>query len=228
MAADLKRQIRTRPSLTESFANSSTCHDSRFSVGGQRRIGPAAGQRRIGSAAKQQVRRCKKRRAAAEHFVDDAAGEAAAGSEVAELCAARAPGSQDRPDNRCSTSQGSMASSEGDLDSEDAYPAEDWAALEQAAAGAAYTDALSDDSLSEQESELCADRPQHDVDVSQQAVSPRRHDLAARPDEEHRAGGNAPPRPVPAAGERFTTCLLQSNATTQLVWHFSTSQDLLY
>ena len=156
-------------------------------------------------AGEQQGRRRKKRRAAAASFVDDAAGEAAAGEEVAELFAARASGSQDGPGSCSSTSQGSMASSEGDLDSEDAYPAEDWAVLEQAAAGAVYMEDLSDDSLSEQESGLCADRSRHDVDANQQAASPRQRDLTAKPDEEHRSIGGAHPHSLSAAGELSTT-----------------------
>lgn len=188
--------------------------DRRLVVGGQRRTRPDA---------ERQVRRRKKRRPAAGSFLDDAAGVAAVGGEVpgsyaafidnaaggaavgrevAESYAARAVGSGNEHSHRSSTSEGSEASSDSDLNSADAYPEEDWAALEQAAAGAAYTDALSDDSLSEQEPELRAERPQHDAQVRQQALGPRQADRVARPDQEHTASGHAPARAVPATGER--------------------------
>ena len=115
------------------------------------------------------------------------------------MCAVMtASGSDDEHSNGFSLSQSSQASSEG----EDAYSEGDYVELEEAEAGAAEIDALPDDRFSEQEPEMCAERPQHDVDASQQAVSFRPGHRTARPDQEHTASGHAPAKAPPAAGEQ--------------------------
>ena len=154
------------------------------------------------------MKRRKKRRAAAASFGDDAAGVGRASDKVVEVYAVRAfgsdmaSGSDDEHSNGPGIGLDSQASSEGDLRSEDAYSEEDWAELEQAEAGAANTDAVSDDRHLEQEPEMCTDRLQQDVDASQQAVSPRQGCRTARPDQEHTASGHAPADAPPTSGER--------------------------
>lgn len=140
----------------------------------------AGGQRRVRQTAGRQEGRRKRRRPAAESFVDGAAGESIAGEDGLDGRAAVAALSQDQLSDYSNGSQDSDAPSDGCLDPEDGYAEEDWEELQQAEAGAADADAMSEDSLLGQAPALTAGSPLQDAEAGQQAASMDQRPLNAR------------------------------------------------